>query len=117
MFFWLKGCARLFLFVIHLKLNFPLLPGSFLKFWGLGALGNCLTRLMEGPALPQLLNYILKKRLKILLTSLLMIGLRSIWLNLGHIEKLWFLLFYFIFLKDYGIHFCIFPPSKINSGE
>ena len=30
----------------------PLLPGSFLKFWDLGALGNCLTRLREGPALP-----------------------------------------------------------------
>ena len=29
----------------------PLLPGSFLKFWDLGALGNCLTRLREGPAL------------------------------------------------------------------
>ena len=28
-----------------------LLPGSFLKFWDLGALGNCLTRLREGPAL------------------------------------------------------------------
>ena len=34
------------IFVIHLKL-----PGSFLKFWDLGALGNCLTRLREGPAL------------------------------------------------------------------
>ena len=29
----------------------PLLPGSSLKFWDLGALGNCLTRLREGPAL------------------------------------------------------------------
>ena len=34
------------IFVIHLKL-----PGSFLKFWDLGALGNCPTRLREGPAL------------------------------------------------------------------
>ena len=42
-------------FVIHLKLFFFSPPDpSFLKFWApfhLGALGNCLTRPREGPAL------------------------------------------------------------------
>ena len=37
------------IFVIHLKL-----PGSFLKFWDLGALGNCLTQLPKGRAGPAL---------------------------------------------------------------
>ena len=35
------------IFVIHLKL-----PSSFLKFWDLGALGNCITQLPKGRAGP-----------------------------------------------------------------
>ena len=52
--FLVKRMCRIFL--IHLKLFFfwPLLPPSFLKFWGpipIGALGNCLIRLRVEPAL------------------------------------------------------------------
>ena len=41
----------------------PLLPGSFLKFWDLGALGNCLTQLPKGRAgpAPTIELYIKKK--------------------------------------------------------
>ena len=90
----------------------------FSKILGLGGL----RQLPNSPkGRPQLLNYILKKRLKILLTTLLMIGLRSIWLNLGHIEKLWFLLFIYLFIYFCGkimvFTFAFFSSSKINCGE
>ena len=44
--FLVKRMCRI-IFVIHLKL-----PNSFLKFWDLGALGNCITQLPKGRAGP-----------------------------------------------------------------